>query len=104
MPSLAAGANSGAGAAEPRRLADLMTPAAPLAPALVEHQVEAVAREVEALRDELATVRRRDDALYSYLRKMDEELRMAARLQQDFLPKAMPQDGRVRFHTYVARE
>jgi sigma-B regulation protein RsbU (phosphoserine phosphatase) len=88
---------SSAGAATPNRLADL---AAPLAePALLERQVESVAREVESLRDELDLMRRRDVALNTYLRKMDEELRLAARLQQDFLPKAMPQVGRVRFHT-----
>ena len=68
-------------------------------PAMIERQVESVAREVESLRDELEQMRRRDDALNAYLRKMDEELRLAARLQQDFLPKSMPQIGRVRFHT-----
>lgn len=89
------------------RLAGLVPPTppaphrdSPLAmPALIEQQVESVAREVDALRAELDAVRRRDDALYTYLRKMDEELRMAARLQRDFLPKTMPQVGRVRFHT-----
>lgn len=91
----------------PHRLADLVPPTAPTSdlaptvatPALIEQQVESVAREVDALRDELDALRRRDDALHTYLRKMDEELRMAARLQRDFLPKSMPQVGRVRFHT-----
>src|SRR5205814_9261654 len=65
----------------------------------IEKQVESVVREMEALRGELEAVRRRDEALNTYLRKMDEELRLAARLQQDFLPKSMPQVGRVRFHS-----
>jgi sigma-B regulation protein RsbU (phosphoserine phosphatase) len=31
--------------------------------------------------------------------RLDEELRLAAKLQQDFLPKTLPQVGPVRFHT-----
>ena len=96
MPPVGAGAisadESNAGLARPA-----FAPA--LAPALLEREVESVAREVEALRDELEAMRRRDEALNTYLRKMDEELRLAARLQQDFLPKSMPEVGRVRFHT-----
>jgi serine phosphatase RsbU (regulator of sigma subunit) len=107
MPPVSAAISSAAGAVQPHRLADLVpspAPAAPAlppsyAPALIERQVESVAREVESLRDELELMRRRDDALNTYLRKMDDELRLAARLQQDFLPKTMPQVGRVRFHT-----
>src|SRR5688572_28776905 len=113
MSPFGAATSSAAGAAHPHRLADLVSPPAgvttpaplaPMSPAhfapeLIERQVESVAREVESLRDELDLMRRRDDALNTYLRKMDEELRLAARLQQDFLPKSMPQVGRVRFHT-----
>lgn len=104
MPPIGAGANSATDAAGPHRLsADAPAPApsqpTTFNPALIERQVESVAREVEALRDELDAMRRRDEALNTYLRKMDEELRLAARLQQDFLPKSMPQIGRVRFHT-----
>lgn len=103
MPSFGAALSS----VGPHRLADLVPPTAPTSdlaaavatPALIEQQVESVAREVDALRDELDALRRRDDALNTYLRKMDEELRMAARLQRDFLPKSLPQVGRVRFHT-----
>ena len=96
MPPVSA-AISSAGAVQPNRLAELVHPAPE--PALIERQVESVVREVESLRDELDLMRRRDAALNTYLRKMDDELRMAARLQQDFLPKSMPQVGRVRFHT-----
>ena len=31
--------------------------------------------------------------------RLDEELRLAAKLQQDFLPKLLPQVGSVHFHT-----
>jgi sigma-B regulation protein RsbU (phosphoserine phosphatase) len=65
----------------------------------LERQVEAVQRELDAVRQELDQVRRRDDALNSYMRRIDEELRLAAKLQRDFLPKSMPEVGRVRFHT-----
>ena len=113
MSVFAAGAPAAAGAAQPPRPADFTPPpasapaqatppvAAPaaLSPTFIERQIEQAAREVDALRDELTQIRRRDDALYTYLRKMDEELRLAARLQQDFLPKSMPEVGRVRFHT-----
>jgi sigma-B regulation protein RsbU (phosphoserine phosphatase) len=96
---------SPAAAVHPPRLEQFAPPTsapagpAPFAPALIEQQVEAVAREVDALREELEAVRRRDEALNAYLRRMDEELRLAARLQQDFLPKEIPEVGRVRFHT-----
>jgi len=66
---------------------------------VLERQVEAVQRELDEVRQELDLVRRRDDALNSYMRRIDEELRLAARLQRDFLPKSMPEVGRVRFHT-----
>ncbi len=69
------------------------------APLLLEQQVEAVQRELDAVRQELEMVRRRDDALDLYMRRLDEELRLAARLQRDFLPKTLPQVGPVRFHT-----
>jgi sigma-B regulation protein RsbU (phosphoserine phosphatase) len=57
-----------------------------------------VQREVDALRLELDVLRRRDEALNICIRKFDEELRWAARLQRDFLPRTMPQVGQVRFH------
>src|SRR5688572_24886415 len=67
--------------------------------ALVERQFETVQREVDGLRAELDQLRRRDDALNFYMQRLDDELRLAARLQQDFLPKSLPQVGRLRFHT-----
>src|SRR5688572_14420194 len=61
--------------------------------------MEAVQREMETLRAELTRLRRRDETLNFYLNRIDEELRLAARLQQDFLPKELPEVGQVRFHT-----
>ena len=122
MPPVGAATTSAAGAVQPHRLSDLIppmagavatglqpdgrgaagagfTPPAGFSPAVIERRVESAAQEMDSLRGELDAMRRRDDALNSYLRKMDEELRLAARLQQDFLPKSMPRVGRVRFHT-----
>src|SRR4051795_9757204 len=70
-----------------------------LGPAMLEGQLDAVQREVNSLRGELDLLRRRDETLNYYMQRLDEELRLAARLQQDFLPKSLPQLGRVRFHT-----
>lgn len=65
----------------------------------VAHHLEDVQREMDALRSELNLLRRRDETLNFYMHRLDEELRLAARLQQDFLPKSLPQLGRVQFHT-----
>ena len=71
---------------------------AALTPEAVARQLEAVQQEVDALRTELNVLRRRDETLNFYMHRLDEELRLAARLQQDFLPKSLPQLGRVHFH------
>lgn len=55
--------------------------------------------QIESLRAELNVLRRRDETLHFYMHRLDEELRLAARLQQDFLPKTLPEVGPVRFHT-----
>jgi sigma-B regulation protein RsbU (phosphoserine phosphatase) len=62
-------------------------------------QFDEVQREMDALRGELNVLRRRDETLNFYMHRLDEELRLAARLQQDFLPKTLPQVGKVHFHT-----
>ena len=54
---------------------------------------------MKALQSELEALRKRDEALRFYMQRIDEELRLAARIQQDFLPKILPQVGRVYFHT-----
>jgi sigma-B regulation protein RsbU (phosphoserine phosphatase) len=55
--------------------------------------------EIQSLQAELNMLRRRDDTLRFYMHRLDEELRLAARIQQDFLPKFLPQVGNVHFHT-----
>jgi phosphoserine phosphatase RsbU/P len=60
---------------------------------------QALETEIESLREEMNYLRRRDETLNFYMHRLDEELRLAARLQQDFLPKSLPQLGPVHFHT-----
>ena len=55
--------------------------------------------EIQGLHAELNMLRRRDETLRFFMHRLDEELRLAARIQQDFLPKVLPQVGRVHFHT-----
>jgi serine phosphatase RsbU (regulator of sigma subunit) len=62
-------------------------------------RLDELQRELDKVREELDVIRRRDDSLQFSMRRMDEELRLAARLQQDFLPKKMPRVGNVRFQT-----
>lgn len=62
-------------------------------------RMEQLQGEMDSLRAELNLLRRRDETLNFYLNRIDEELRLAARLQQDFLPKELPEIGPVRFHT-----
>jgi phosphoserine phosphatase RsbU/P len=54
---------------------------------------------VQQLESEIEVLRRRDRALSYHMAKLDEEQRLAARIQQDFLPKSLPQVGRVKFQT-----
>jgi serine phosphatase RsbU (regulator of sigma subunit) len=68
-------------------------------PTDVQQQLESLQREVSTLQTEVDSLRRRDASLHHHLTKVDDELRLAARLQRDFLPKSMPQVGRVTFHT-----
>lgn len=62
-------------------------------------QVETLQAEIATLSREINYLRRRDETLNFYMHRLDEELRLAARLQQDFLPKSLPQVGRINFHT-----
>lgn len=85
----------------------LPTPAAVLAAtkdamdlvAPIERQIESLQSEITGLQEEVNVLRRRDETLKFYMHRVDEEMRLAARLQQDFLPKILPQLGRVHFHT-----
>jgi len=62
-------------------------------------QISYLQQEIEGLQGEIRNLRRRDDQINLFMDRIDEELRLAARLQQDFLPKTLPQVGPVRFHT-----
>jgi phosphoserine phosphatase RsbU/P len=62
-------------------------------------QLEAMQAEMDALKTEVNLLRRRDETLNFSIQRFDEELRLAARLQQEFLPKQLPQIGRIHFHT-----
>jgi sigma-B regulation protein RsbU (phosphoserine phosphatase) len=68
-------------------------------PELLALQNTQLREQMEALRAELNDLRRRDETLNFYLHRVDEEMRLAARLQQDFLPKALPAVGRLSFHS-----
>ncbi len=51
------------------------------------------------LENEVDVLRRRDRALSHHMARLDEEQRLAARLQQDFLPKTLPIVGKLTFQT-----
>lgn len=74
--------------------ADFAPAASPAAPPYAEP----LAAELARLRREIELLRRRDEVIYDHMHRLDEEMRLAARLQRDFLPKALPQVGRARFH------
>jgi sigma-B regulation protein RsbU (phosphoserine phosphatase) len=62
-------------------------------------RIEQLQTELECLRKEINFLNRRDETLHFHMHRLDEELRLAARLQQDFLPKTLPQVGPIHFHT-----
>jgi phosphoserine phosphatase RsbU/P len=68
-------------------------------PGIMTPEMQLLHDEVASLNAELSLMRRKSDMLNFHMSRLDEELRLAARLQQDFLPKALPQIGRVHFHT-----
>jgi sigma-B regulation protein RsbU (phosphoserine phosphatase) len=61
--------------------------------------ISSLHQEIGELRSEINQLRRRGEKLNFHLSRIDEELKLAARLQQDFLPKTLPQIGQVHFHT-----
>ncbi len=64
-----------------------------------EIQLARVEQELSALQEEVNQLRKRDETLNFYMQRIDDELRLAAKLQQDFLPRSLPVVGPVRFHT-----
>lgn len=65
----------------------------------LDQQFRNVLTELDALRRELNALRRRDETVNCYLHRLDEELRLAARLQQDFLPHDLPSMGPLQVHS-----
>ena len=61
-------------------------------------RADALLAQVEAMRAELDNVRELADARRYHMEQIDRELRLAARLQRDFLPKKLPNHGRVKFN------
>jgi sigma-B regulation protein RsbU (phosphoserine phosphatase) len=61
--------------------------------------IEDLQEKISQLSFELNLLRRRDAHVNGMMSKLDEEQRLAARLQQDFLPKRLPQLGQVHFQT-----
>jgi sigma-B regulation protein RsbU (phosphoserine phosphatase) len=72
---------------------------APVAPQPLNGDMQSLQREVAELQQEIGQLRRRGETLNFHLSRIDEELKLAARLQQDFLPKTLPQLGQIHFHT-----
>jgi sigma-B regulation protein RsbU (phosphoserine phosphatase) len=68
-------------------------------PTIITPEMQVLHDEVANLNAELNLLRRKSDTLNFHMSRLDEELRLAARLQQDFLPKSLPQFGRIHFHT-----
>ncbi|MGN6727819.1 MAG: PP2C family protein-serine/threonine phosphatase [Tepidisphaeraceae bacterium] len=71
----------------------------PQAERSVSEAVEQLQEKIKHLSFELNLLRRRDETVHGMMQKLDEEQRLAARLQRDFLPKALPQLGQVYFQT-----
>ncbi|HEX8524051.1 MAG TPA: PP2C family protein-serine/threonine phosphatase [Tepidisphaeraceae bacterium] len=65
----------------------------------IEAELDRLQRDLLAVQQELEDLRQRDETLKFYTQRLDEELKLAARVQQDFLPKSMPSVGPLRFHT-----
>jgi phosphoserine phosphatase RsbU/P len=65
----------------------------------VQDQLADLQLELSALQSEVEALRSRDRTINFHMQRLDDELRLAARLQQDFLPKSLPEVGPIRFHT-----
>jgi serine phosphatase RsbU (regulator of sigma subunit) len=64
----------------------------------VDEKVAKLQEEIDSLNAEIRLLRRRDETINYYMQRVDEEMRLASKLQRDFLPKGMPEVGPVRFH------
>src|SRR5688572_2673105 len=70
----------------------LLEPVAPLA------QVESLLAQVDAMQAELENLRELADARRYHMEQVERELKLASRLQRDFLPKRLPNHGRLKFN------
>lgn len=59
---------------------------------------DALMSRIELLEREISLLQQRDKMLSRHMNKMDEEHRLAARIQQDFLPKTLPSVGSFSFN------
>src|SRR3954463_13259732 len=69
---------------DPPRASDVAADIANVSAGETLEQVEALRTEISALTAELSLLRRKGETLNFHLSRLDEELRLAARLQQDF--------------------
>ena len=76
-----------------------MSPVAETTAELFDAQMDGLTGTIARLCSELDELRRRDAMVTGAMHRLDEEQRLAARLQHDFLPKRLPDAGAVRFHT-----
>lgn len=67
-------------------------------PATTEAQVESLLAQVDAMQSELDRLRELADARRYHMEQVERELKLAARLQRDFLPKKLPNHGKVKFN------
>ena len=66
--------------------------------AAVTARPELLLAQIDAMQAELDNLRQQADARRYHLEQLDRELRIAARLQRDFLPKTLPNHARVKFN------
>lgn len=59
---------------------------------------DALMSRIDLLEREISLLQNRDRMLSQHMTKMDEEYRLAARIQQDFLPKTLPNVGSFSFN------
>lgn len=67
-------------------------------PSRIVAHIDQLQAQIHELTSEISLLRHRDETVNYYMHRLDEEMRLAARLQQDFLPKSLPQVGPVHFH------
>jgi serine phosphatase RsbU (regulator of sigma subunit) len=82
----------------PSKLSVPRQPSGPTAGQVDPAYVDRLLGAAEAMRAELDNLREQADARRYHLEQVDRELKLAARLQQDFLPRELPEVGCLRIH------